>query len=137
MPEPAPAPPGFAAYDLPDFMALVGPLYRRVADGRFQVGFRIAQRHCNPGGICHGGMIMTVMDVALGEQVLLAAGRGAAFTPTVTLSTEFLAPGRLGDWIESEAVLTHVDGGIGFAQARLCGPQGPVAQGRAVFRVRD
>ncbi len=136
MPEVEHIPSGFEPYTLPDFMALIGPLYRKVAGDRFQVGFRIAQRHCNPGGICHGGMIMTIMDVALGEQVLLAVGAGAPFVPTISLSTEFLAPGRLGDWIESRGVHTHIDGGIGFAQALLDGPDGPIAQGRAVFRVR-
>ena len=28
-----------------------GPLYTRRVDGRFQLGFRVEQRHCNPMGI--------------------------------------------------------------------------------------
>jgi len=128
-------PAGYVPYDLPDFMERVGPLYRRVEAGQFQVGFRVEKYHCNPAGICHGGMLLTVMDVALGEQILLQLPE-VSFIPTVDLSAEFIAPGRPGEWLESEAILTQVNDGFAFAQARIVGLGGLVAQGKALFRVR-
>ena len=39
--------------------------------GRVGAEFRVEQRHCNPAGILHGGMMMTVAD--------MTAGFGTAF----------------------------------------------------------
>jgi len=53
-----------------DFIGINGPLYVRsvaLADGSKQrhIGFRVEQRHCNPMGNCHGGMLATFADMML------------------------------------------------------------------------
>ena len=53
----------------------VGPLFVRGAEGARQLGFRVEPHMCNPAGICHGGMLMTVMDVGLAFGLHNAMGK--------------------------------------------------------------
>ena len=43
----------------------LGPLYGKREDNTLVVGIRVEPRHCNPGDMCHGGMIMTLADMLL------------------------------------------------------------------------
>ena len=60
-------PTGFRRVDLAHnpFLDRIGPLYARLADGEFVLGFRVEPGHCNPGGTCHGGMMSTLADMLL------------------------------------------------------------------------
>ncbi|MEZ5730200.1 MAG: PaaI family thioesterase [Burkholderiaceae bacterium] len=81
------------------FIDDVGPLYGAMIDGRFVMGFQVEERHCNPAGNCHGGMLMTLADMVL----LIGANFGAGvnrFLVTVSLATDFLAPAPVGSWLE-------------------------------------
>ena len=75
------------------------------------LGLRIEPRHCNSRGTCHGGLLATLADVALGYACASPAartGKGRNFV-TVDLSLEYLASTQVGDWVQSEvAVLTPV-----------------------------
>ena len=67
---PAPVPEGFRALKMfDDFVGANGPLYmrheRRPEGSLVQLGFRVERRHCNPMGICHGGMMATFCDMLL------------------------------------------------------------------------
>ena len=44
-----------------------GPFFHRTAeDGTFVVGLRIQPKHANARGSAHGGLLMTMCDIALG-----------------------------------------------------------------------
>jgi acyl-coenzyme A thioesterase 13 len=44
-----------------------GPFfYRRTEDGAFVIGLRILPKHANARGGAHGGLLMTLCDIALG-----------------------------------------------------------------------
>ena len=44
-----------------------GPFFfRENADGTFVIGLRIQPKHANARGIAHGGILMTMCDIALG-----------------------------------------------------------------------
>ena len=50
----------------PGFAGLAGPFYAK-RDGRaLSLGLRIEQRHLNSRGTCHGGLLATLADIALG-----------------------------------------------------------------------
>ena len=49
------------------FLEHNGPFfYRENADGTFLVGLRIQPKHANARDIAHGGILMTMCDIALG-----------------------------------------------------------------------
>ena len=94
-------PDGFAIMRMPanPFIDGIGPLYGRLEDDRFVMGIRVEQRHCNPGGTCHGGMIMTLSDMLLlmGSNI---EGRVNRYFTTVNVTCDFIAPAPMGAWIE-------------------------------------
>ena len=78
------------------FISVNGPLYTRRVDGRFQLGFRVEQRHCNPMGICHGGMMATFCDMLLPLSAHVLSDVGKRFLPTINLQIDYLAASPLG-----------------------------------------
>lgn len=63
----------------------------QVEDGRVVVD--AADEHLNPHGTVHGGLIATMLDVAMGEAVAAEGGKSPV---TVSLTVTYLEPGRPG-----------------------------------------
>lgn len=114
----------------------VGPLFVRGGEGNRQIGFRVEPHMCNPAGICHGGMLMTVMDVALAFGLHNVMGVHS-FTPSVSFNFDFLAPGQLGDFLICESEVTRHTKNTGFVTGRLVGSDGPVITGSGIFKITD
>jgi acyl-coenzyme A thioesterase 13 len=49
---------------LSPFNALVGPLYERRVDENLSLGLRVEAKHTNSRGICHGGVLATLVRVS-------------------------------------------------------------------------
>ncbi|MDE2277802.1 MAG: PaaI family thioesterase, partial [Burkholderiales bacterium] len=59
-------PPGFKPVTVGGaFVAQNGPLYVLHEGPVVKLGFRVEARHCNPMGICHGGMLASFCDMLL------------------------------------------------------------------------
>ncbi len=104
------------------FGDLIGPMYiRKPREGRaFAWGFRVADKHMNRGGVVHGGMLVAFADQCLGALVYYAGGRKPC--STIDLATSFVAPGKLGDWIEGTGEVTRVTRDLIFMRGRVhCG----------------
>ncbi len=137
---PAPPSPAFVETPPPEgfeplgfgagFGALFGPAFWRPGSTRF--GFRVAPRHINLFGFCHGGALATFADYQLGP--LRRAGLAPGpFAPTLSLNMEFLGPARLGEWIEAEAILLRATSRYLFTQAVLTNASGAVARSNAIY----
>jgi hypothetical protein len=71
-----PAPEGFIPFPVDfGFIGMAGPVHVKAGSKNTVMGFRVEEKHLNPGGICHGGMMMAVADMAVGLAGLLASGR--------------------------------------------------------------
>ena len=81
------------------FLKHIRPVYQPHSDSRHSLGLRVAPYHCNELGIVHGGLLMTLADVALGN----ISDRPGGTPPcvTVSMSCEFSDGAREGDWIEA------------------------------------
>ena len=92
-----------------DFITVNGPLYLRHDGESVWVGFRVEQRHTNPMGICHGGMMASFCDMLLPISVhRKRADVGLRFLPTINLQIDYLAPAPLGSWVQGEAEVLRV-----------------------------
>ena len=131
----ASAPEGFTPFEFADgFATHVGPIFQKVEGREFKLGFRVMPYHCNPAGICHGGMMMTVMDIAIGINTSIGAGTGV-FTPSVNLTYDFVAPGTTGDWLESSIDWVSTTKRTGFGNGFLIGPKGPVLRANGICKI--
>ena len=120
-------PEGFDPFlDDEGFVNHVGPLYWRIDEqNRGIMGFVVQDIHMNPAGICHGGMMMTLMDMAVGMNVQLAAETDA-FSPTIQMSYDFLKPAFKDQWLVSEIDFRHTTRRLGLASGLVIGPDCPV-----------
>ena len=58
-------PEGFRPLNLPrnPFIEANGPLYGRLEEQAFVMGFLCEAKHCNPMMVCHGGMMATLAEI--------------------------------------------------------------------------
>ena len=86
---------------------LLGPFYARDEGGNLVLGLRVAEKHTNACGFVHGGLLLTLADVALGY-----AAEGSVDPPTrlitVSISADFAGSVRLGDWVEARVDVQKV-----------------------------
>ncbi|WP_286828400.1 MULTISPECIES: PaaI family thioesterase [Kordiimonas] len=86
-----------------------GPIFEKTDDSGKVRGFRVADRHINAGGACHGGMIMTFADILLATAVFAVAEPPFV---TVRLTTDFIGPAFKDEWLEGRACVTGIDDGL-------------------------
>lgn len=113
-----------------------GPLYVRRDGGSVQFGFRVEQRHLNTMGNLHGGMMATFCDMLLPLSVhhktTEVEGR---FLPTISLQVDYLAPVRLGMWVQGEAGPLRITRSLVFAQGLVTADGEPAARVSGVFKI--
>lgn len=133
----AAAPPGWKNIVLaePDsFISLIGPFWAIKDDDGIRFGFRVERRHCNSHGVCHGGMIVSFIDTMLPTIARLTDNEEKA-TPTVSLSTEFIAAVALGSWVEARVEIVQRSDELLFARCLVTADDVLAAQGSGTFRV--
>ena len=112
------APEGFVpTHHFRPFEHFAGPFYERATGSTLDLGFRVQDRHLNADGACHGGVLATFADIQ-GYALKKLLGLAVA-TPTITLSVDYLAPAREGDWVTGRPQLVKQTGKMLFFQS-LC-----------------
>ncbi|MBV40523.1 MAG: hypothetical protein CMM23_18015 [Rhodospirillaceae bacterium] len=128
-------PEGFEPFPMDQgFTNHIGPLFWRIDKGVGVMGFVVLDVHLNPADICHGGMMMTLMDMAVGMNVQLAA-KTEVFSPTIQMSYDFLQPAYKGQWLVSEIDFRHTTRRLGFASGLMIGPDGPVLRCNGIAKL--
>jgi len=131
--EPTP-PPGFEPlFRTSPFLETTGPFfYRKEPQGGFVIGLRVLEKHANARGSAHGGLLMTLLDVALGYSSGYSQDPPAKLT-TATLAADFAGAPQVGDWVEAHVDVQKVGGRLAFANAFLVVDGERVVRGSAVF----
>lgn len=115
------------------YLDLVGPLYGRLDGDDFVLGFRVDRRHCNPGGTCHGGMLMTLADMLLllGANVQCDIRR---YMTTVSVTNDFLAPAPAGSWLEGRVQVLRTTRSLVFVQGTMSLDGSPVLRTSGILK---
>lgn len=98
------------------FIGVNGPLYARHDGEALRLGFRVEERHCNPMGMCHGGWLASFADMQLPFAARAQGGLAMHFLPTISLSVDYLAPAKLGAWVEGRTEVLKRTKRLVFAQ---------------------
>lgn len=111
-------PEGFEEHFSPSsFVQSLGTMYKREeADGTTTIALCVDEGHLNLHGVAHGGMVATVIDNALGYNVAKSLD-GAVVT--AHLNIDYLAPARLGDWVEAHVQISRKGRRMCFAECTL------------------
>ena len=71
-----------------------------------RVGFTIDGRFLNPAGHVQGGFVAAMLDDTLGP-ALFASTDGQVYAPTISLTTNFIAPALPGDFTGTGRVVSR------------------------------
>lgn len=102
------------------FNLFAGPFWRlSIDDDRLgaRYGFIAQPKHMNSGDSVHGGLLMTFADVAMSRTARQVASVEAC--NTVSLTADFIGPGKLGDLIEAAVRVTRRTRSIVFQSATI------------------
>ena len=126
-------PPGFGEIDVAaPFVRAFGPIFARREGERVWFGFRADERHLNPSGFGHGGALATFADLQLAA-VMFTGRLARVRAPTISLSLDYLAPVRPGDWVEGEVTLLKRTGRLAFSETILTVEGEPVVRAKGLF----
>ncbi|PHQ72366.1 MAG: thioesterase [Sneathiella sp.] len=126
------APEGFEEVTGPaPFAALNGPFYEKIVDDQTLVrAFQAEEKHLNGAHLVHGGMLMAFADSALGRSIGHQTGRRSV---TIKMSSEFMKPGRVGDWIEAHVEIIRSTKTVVFARCDLVAGRRTIFKADAIF----
>lgn len=84
------------------FPALIGADLPASGNGEARLEVEVDERHLNPAGAVHGGMLATLVDMTMGAAVRSATDGEAAATSQ--LSVTYLRPGKPGTLVVTATV---------------------------------
>jgi uncharacterized protein (TIGR00369 family) len=89
------------------FLALVEAPAPEPGDGTARVVVEVDERHLNPAGAVHGGMLATLVDATMGAAVRSTVDEEAPATSQLTIT--YLRPGKPGQLVVTAAVSKRGD----------------------------
>ena len=114
------------------FADLCGIEILGVENGVTRLRVVLDERHGNNFGIPHGGLVATLLDIAMGSAARLAAGGPVM---TLDMHVNFIATGKT--LLTAEGRVVRAGGAILFAEAEARGGDGEiVAKSSGVFKRR-
>lgn len=116
------------------FADLLGVTVAHHEPGRARVELALRPELANSWGAAHGGVVMTLADVALGVAAItrVEGGRGAA---TIELKVSFIRPGS--GRLRAEGRCLEAGRSLAFCEGEVTDEQGNlVAKALGTFRVR-
>jgi uncharacterized protein (TIGR00369 family) len=100
------------------FNAFAGPFWRLPPDGDVRrFALLVEQKHMNGSGSLHGGVVMTFADIAMSQVSRLVSG--APGCNTVSLTCDFVGPGKLADLVEARVRVTRQTRTLVFLSADI------------------
>ena len=110
----------------------IGPLYHRKGSDPLVLGVRILDKHANARGFAHGGLLLTLADVALGYALAFRESPPAALV-TANISADFAGSAKVGDWVEAHVDIQKSGKRLAFANAYLSANGERILRASAVF----
>ncbi len=132
----APPLPGYVPADPDDpFEMRAGPFFRDPdGSGGSRLALRIEERHCNSGGVAHGGLLMTMMDLCLAQTARNDPAIDYVFT--VSMTSEFADAGRCGDLAEARGEVVRHGRSLAFVRGQIHAGDRILLNASAVFKLR-
>ena len=118
------------------YLERVGPLYFKREGNTLVLALRVDKTHANARGSAHGGLLLTLADVALGYQLAFSVDPPAGAT-TVGMSADFLGGAQVGDWVEARVDTHQLGARMAFANAYLTVDGKRIARVSGVFLRAD
>ena len=111
-----------------------GPFYLgKGNNGETIVALEVSQSQCNSGLVAHGGVIMTLADLAVCHEAVKNLGNLRALT--VSLTANFLKPAKKGTILKAFPEVSHRTKRTAFAEAYILADDEKVFTCTSVIRL--
>lgn len=118
------------------FIEQIGCQLQRFADGEAEITIDVTEQHTNSFGVAHGGLLMTLLDVAMAHaarSLNLSLPDGGPGLVTIEMKTTFMRPG-LG-WLSAQGSVMHNTASLAFCEGKVVDQRGRVcAHATATFK---
>ena len=110
------------------FIEQIGCTLERYDSGHAEIALLVDDTHTNSFGVAHGGLLMTMLDVAMAHAArslrLDAKGEGPGLV-TIEMKTNFMRPGlghlrAQGSVMHSTASLAFCEGKVLYEKGQIC-----------------
>jgi len=91
-----------------EFNRPYGPLgfaLKEVGDGTATWEYAVDKAHFNPNGVLHGGVLMSLLDTAMGHAVAVAVAPQGRFNAAAQFNIHFTLPIRAGTVVARATIL--------------------------------
>jgi acyl-coenzyme A thioesterase PaaI-like protein len=112
----------------------IAPIYFRIIDSGPEIGALVEQKHCNPVDFMHGGVMMSILDIAFSTAVSVSLGKFTS-TPTISLNFDFITGAKVSDWVVAKVDTVTLKRTVDFVSGSIEGPRGSVARASGCFKI--
>lgn len=123
---------GWRIVETTGFLSLIGPLWEREVDGRYEFALPTEDKHHNRRGRVQGGVLMTFADRTCGMTARHVSGR--QFMATVQLDTHFLEAGNIGEILISRPRVVRATRSLIFMSTEVFVADRCIAMANGVFK---
>jgi acyl-coenzyme A thioesterase 13 len=116
------------------FLERTGPFYVKGRGAQLRIGLRVQEHHLNGRGQLHGGMLMTMADIALGY-AMSTSTEPPLNAVTSSMSVDFAGGARVGDWVESAVDIQKLGRTLAFANVYLSVGDQRIVRASGIFAV--
>jgi uncharacterized protein (TIGR00369 family) len=141
MPTQATIPEGFAPFTrISPLIRPWLPIYASERDDRVVLALTVAEPHLNRRDTVHGGLLAALADQAMGMScaiVLRSQQVPVANLWTSSLTVDYLAASRPGQWLAFDTIFARVGKTLCHAEIDITADGATVARARATFRTQS
>ena len=96
----------------------------------YWIALKVDERHGGRGQFGHGGMLMALLDEAMGHAASRKAGKVCV---TVSMQTNFCAPFSIGDFLRSTATVSRCGSSLVFVEGKVLAGDSLIATASGVW----
>jgi uncharacterized protein (TIGR00369 family) len=124
---------GWSRLEEPGYASLVGPLWERIEGDRALYALVMTPAHLNRNGTIHGGVILGLVDHALGH--ISGRATGGLKQATVQLDMQFVAAPRAGDFVVAHGTVVRRTRSLMFMRAEVMVGSRTIATASGMWKI--
>lgn len=116
------------------FSQHIGPFYEKGLANSWQRALPLDDRHMNPEGVVHGGVLLSFADYVIYRGIGDVLGHDIAFA-TINLDSQFLAAAKAGEVLYGEGEIVRATRSIIFAQGRIWTERREIIRASGIWKI--
>ncbi len=108
--------------------------FRKISESAYQYRATVKEFHLNPGGITHGGFIMSLLDSGMGTAAYRSLD-GQKRIATITFDVKFISASTTGDVLLGTAKVLRKTRSLVFLHGEIHSGENLIATAEGIWKV--